>query len=416
MKRWRIVACLRAIGIKPRQNYNRRWFVEQYRARLPSYVLRLSSLTRWRSSERAGSNYTHMSASTEIINRKLSHFDLCANHDVEFRTKTTLLEDVELVHQPLAETRLEEIDLSVTALGKRLSFPLIITGMTGGAEEVARFNREVAAMADRIGIGFGVGSQRAMLRHPEMKRTFYVRDVAPDVLLFGNIGIAQAREMSVDEVTRLAEEIGADAMCVHLNAAMEIIQEDGDHDFRGSLDAIKRLVSECPLPIIVKETGCGFARESGIKLIGAGVEWVDVSGAGGTSWVGVETIRNRALRRLGEAFWDWGVPTAASVCELRALDLNLIASGGVRTGLQAAKALALGARLVGVALPILRAYVSGGIEAVEAFLIAFRDELRVALMLCGCAKLDELGPDRAVISGRLLEWARQRELKVKCDD
>ncbi|MGH9767440.1 MAG: type 2 isopentenyl-diphosphate Delta-isomerase [Blastocatellia bacterium] len=356
-----------------------------------------------------------MSVATEIVNRKLSHFDLCANQDVEFRQKTTLFEDVELIHQPLIETRLEDIDLSRAVLGKRLNYPLIITGMTGGADEVARFNREIAELADGMGIGFGVGSQRVMLRHPEMKKTFQVRDVAPDVLLLGNIGIAQARDLGACEVTRLAEEIGADAMCVHLNAAMEIIQENGDHDFRGSLDAIKRLVSESPLPIIIKETGCGFARESGIKLRGAGVKWIDVSGAGGTSWVGVETIRNRALRHLGEAFWDWGIPTAASVCELRSLDLSLIASGGIRTGMQAAKALALGAKVVGVALPVLRAYASGGIEGVRAFLAAFCDELRVALMLCGCAKVDDLGPDHAVIGGRLLEWAEQRGLQVKRD-
>jgi isopentenyl-diphosphate delta-isomerase len=354
-----------------------------------------------------------MPVTTEIVNRKLSHFDLCANQDVEFRQKTSLFEDVELVHQPLVETRLEDIDLGVVALGKRLNYPLIITGMTGGAEEVARFNREIAALADRMCVGFGVGSQRVTLRHPEMKKTFQVRDVAPNVLLFGNIGVAQARELSAREVARLGEEIEADAMCVHMNAAMEIIQENGDHDFRGSLDAIRRLVGESSLPIVVKETGCGFARESGIKLRGAGVEWIDVSGAGGTSWVGVETIRNRAMRHLGEAFWDWGVPTAASVCELRSLDLNLIASGGVRNGMQAAKALALGAKVVGVALPILRAYVSCGIEGVEAFLNAFFDELRVALMLCGCASVGDLTPEHAVIGGRLLEWVEQRGLATR---
>src|SRR5262245_7454593 len=354
-----------------------------------------------------------MPASTEIVNRKLSHFDLCANQDVEFRRKTTLFEDVELVHQPLVETRLEDIVLGVVALGKRLNYPLIITGMTGEAEEVARFNQEIAALADRIGVGFGVGSQRVTLRHPELKKTFQVRDVAPNVLLFGNIGIAQARELSVREVTRLAEEIGADAMCVHLNAAMEIIQENGDHDFRGSLDAVKRLVDESPLPIIIKETGCGFARESGIKLRSVGIEWIDVSGAGGTSWVGVETIRNRAMRYLGEAFWDWGVPTAASVCELRSLDLNLIASGGVRTGLQAAKALALGAKVAGVALPVLRAYAAGGIEGVGAVLNAFRDDLALGVMVCGGAMMADLTPDHAVIGGRLLEWVEQRRLATR---
>jgi isopentenyl-diphosphate delta-isomerase len=352
-----------------------------------------------------------MPDSTEIIRRKLSHFDLCAHQEVEFRHKTTLLEDVELVHQPLTETALEKIDLSAEVLGKRLNYPLVITGLTGGAEEVGVFNREIAALADRMGIGFGVGSQRVMLRYPEITPTFQVRDVAPNVLLFGNLGIAQAREMATPEVIRLAEEIGADAMCIHLNTAMEVIQENGDHDFRGSLETVKRLVAESPLPIIVKETGCGFARESGLRLVEAGVEWVDVSGAGGTSWVGVETIRNRALRHLGEAFWDWGVPTAASVCELRNLGLNLIASGGIRTGLQAAKALALGAKVVGVALPVLRAYVSGGTDGVETFLRTFFDELRVALILCGCARVTDLKPEHAVIKGELLNWLSQRNLK-----
>ena len=348
-----------------------------------------------------------------IVRRKLSHFELCANHEVEFRTKTTLLEDVELIHQPLTETSLDGIDLSVEVLGKRLRYPLVITGMTGGAEEVGVFNREIARLADRLGIGFGVGSQRVMLRYPEVTETFQVRDVAPNVLLFGNIGIAQAREMTSAEVIRLGEAIGADAMCVHLNTAMEVIQENGDHDFRESLATIKRLVAESPLPIIAKETGCGFARESGLKLAAAGVRWVDISGAGGTSWVGVETIRNRALRHLGEAFWDWGVPTAASVCELRGLNLNLIASGGIRTGLQAAKALALGAKVVGVALPVLRAYTSGGIEAVEAFFKSFFDELRVAVMLCGAASVAELTPNHAVIGGKLLDWVSQRGLPLK---
>ncbi len=357
-----------------------------------------------------------MPDSTEIsaiVGRKLSHFELCAHQDVEFRHKTTLLEDVELVHQPLTETTLEKIDLSVEVLGKRLNYPFVITGMTGGAEEVGVFNREIAALANRLGIGFGVGSQRVMLRYPELKHTFQVRDVAPDVLLFGNLGIAQAREMKTVEIVRLAEEIGADAMCIHLNTAMEVIQESGDHDFRGSLETIQRLAAESPLPIIAKETGCGFARESGVRLAEAGINWVDVSGAGGTSWVGVETIRNRALRHLGEAFWDWGVPTAASICELRSLPLNLIASGGIRTGLQAAKALALGAKVVGVALPVLRAYVAGGVDAVEKFLRAFFDELRVAVMLCGVSNVAELSPAHAVIGGELLRWVTQRNLSLK---
>lgn len=352
-----------------------------------------------------------MTTPVEIMHRKLSHFELCAHQAVEFRQKTTWFEEVELVPQALTETALEEIDLRVNVLGKQLNYPIIITGMTGGVDEVGQFNRDMAALANRWGIGFGVGSQRVMLRYPETRSSFQVREVAPDVLLFGNLGIAQARELSTGEVTQLGQEIGADAMCIHFNTAMEVIQDRGDHDFRGSLAALQRLVKESPLEIVAKETGCGFARETGAQLVAAGVKWVDVSGAGGTSWVGVETIRNRANRELGEAFWDWGLPTAASVCELSPLKLNLIASGGMRTGLQAAKALALGAKVVGMALPLLRAYVSGGIPAVEAFLQSFCAELRVAVMLCGCASVAELQPQHALISGRLQAWLQQRNLQ-----
>ncbi|MFN7947481.1 MAG: type 2 isopentenyl-diphosphate Delta-isomerase [Blastocatellia bacterium] len=348
-----------------------------------------------------------------IAERKQSHFDLCARQQVEFRQKTTLFEDVELVHQPLTETALQGIDLSVRVLGKQLAYPVIITGMSGGTAETGRFNREMAALAERMGIGFGVGSQRVMLRRPEISETFQVREAAPDVLLLGNIGIAQARELNSRELKSLMQDIGADALCLHLNTAMEIIQEQGDHDFRGSLSAIARAIAVLDSArVIVKETGCGFAHETGVRLVEAGVEWVDVSGAGGTSWVGVETLRNRALQHLGEAFWDWGIPTAASVCELRDLRLKLIASGGIRNGVQAAKALALGARLVGVALPVMRAWVQAGVEGAEIFLRSFCAELRVALMLCGCARLEELTPQCAVIGGRLLEWVTQRGLSA----
>jgi isopentenyl-diphosphate delta-isomerase len=350
------------------------------------------------------------SQANEIIHRKQSHFELCAQQNVEFKTKTTWLEHVELVHQPLTETLLDDIDLSVEICGKRLCAPLVITAMTGGTPATGKFNKEVAALADRLGLGFGVGSQRVMLQYPEVTDTFCVREQAPNVLLLGNIGIAQARELSLATLQNLVDDIQADALCVHLNTAMEIVQQHGDRDFRGSLQAIERLVKELPVPIIVKETGCGFARETGAKLADIGVKWVDVSGAGGTSWVGVETLRNHALQHLGEAFWDWGVPTAASVLELRGLGMKLIASGGIRTGMQAAKAIALGAHAAGVALPVLRAYVNGGVATVEAFLSALMTELRAALMLCGCECVADLHTNRAVVGGPLSEWVMQRKL------
>ncbi|MFN7930607.1 MAG: type 2 isopentenyl-diphosphate Delta-isomerase [Blastocatellia bacterium] len=349
------------------------------------------------------------SQAQEILQRKQSHFDLCAEQNVEFKHKTTWLEHVELVHQPLTETLLDDLNLQVKIVGKTLAAPLIITGMTGGTPDAGKFNQTVAAVADRLGLGFGVGSQRVMLNYPEVTDTFRVREQAPNVLLFGNIGIAQARELRTAQVQKLVTDIQADALCVHLNTAMEIVQHQGDRDFRGSLETIKRLCHELPVPVIIKETGCGFARETGEKLAAAGVEWIDVSGAGGTSWVGVETLRNRALQHLGEAFWDWGVPTAASVLELRGLGVKLIASGGIRTGMHAAKAIALGAQAAGVALPVLRAYVAGGAAGVEAYLQTLITELQAAIMLCGCAQVAELQTGCAVLGGKLLEWVTQRK-------
>lgn len=346
----------------------------------------------------------------EIIQRKQSHFDLCAQQDVEFKQKTTWLEYVELIHQPLTETLLDDLDLSVDVVGRKLNAPIIITGMTGGTPDAGKFNKEVAAVADRLGLGFGVGSQRVMLNYPEVTETFCVREQAPNVLLFGNIGIAQAREMSTAALQKMVTDIQADALCVHLNTAMEIVQHQGDRDFRGSLQTIKRLINELPVPVIIKETGCGFARETGERLAAVGVQWIDVSGAGGTSWVGVETLRNRALQNLGEAFWDWGVPTAASVLELRGLGLKLIASGGIRTGTHAAKAIALGAQAAGMALPVLRAYVGGGAAGVEAYLQAVIIEFRAAMMLCGCANVTDMRTNCAVLGGKLLEWAAQRKI------
>lgn len=355
---------------------------------------------------------TTADAADLIAERKRSHFELCAHHDVEFQRKTTLFEDVELVHQSVTETLLEDIDLSADVLGKTLRAPVIITGMSGGTEETGRFNREMAMLAEKSGVGFGVGSQRVMLRQPQFRNSFNVRDVAPNILLFGNIGIAQARELTNAEIRKLMKDIDADALCLHLNTAMEIVQEHGDHDFRGSFEAVRRLTQEFGERIIIKETGCGFARETGARLAESGVKWIDVAGAGGTSWVKVETLRNRALRQVGETFSEWGIPTAASLCELRGLDVHLIASGGIRNGLQAAKALALGAKLAGIALPVMRAWVAGGIAGAEEFLQSFLMELRAAVMLCGCARAADLRRTHAVTGGRLLEWCRQRNLPL----
>ena len=254
---------------------------------------------------------------TEIAERKASHLRLCAEEDVEHRG-TTLLEEVRLLHDALPELSVDDVDLSVEILGRRLQAPLLISGMSGGTPEAGELNRALATIAQKCGLGFGVGSQRPMLLHPETAQSYRVRDVAPDILLLGNIGVVQAREAGVSRVAGLVEEIGADALCVHLNVAQELVQEEGDRDFRGALGAIAKLVDELPVPVIVKETGCGLGPRTLARLRALGVQWVDVSGAGGTSWTAVESLRGSERQRaLGSDLREWGIPTAAAIVYAR---------------------------------------------------------------------------------------------------
>jgi isopentenyl-diphosphate Delta-isomerase len=209
---------------------------------------------------------------TTISGRKADHIELCATGDVGFRSKTTLLEQVELIHDALPELSLEDIDTSVTLLGKKLRVPLFIAAMTGGTERSRQINRELARIAEERGYGFGLGSQRAMLN--EASSTYEVRDVAPTVLLLGNIGAVQARSLPTEAVADLAQRVGADAMCVHLNPAMELVQHEGDRYFAGALGAIERLVEELEIPVIAKETGCGIGPSAALRLASAGVRHV----------------------------------------------------------------------------------------------------------------------------------------------
>jgi isopentenyl-diphosphate delta-isomerase len=327
-----------------------------------------------------------------IAKRKADHLEVAASGRAEF-VKSTLLEHVHLVHQALPELAVEEIDLATVLVGKRLAAPLVITGMTGGTAEAAAVNRDLARAAQAAGVALGLGSQRAMAEHPELAETYQVRDVAPDVVLFGNVGGVQAVAMGPHRVLALAEQIGADAIAVHLNPGQELIQDRGDRDFRGVLDAIARLVKASSLPVIVKETGCGLSPEAARQLVEVGVTTVDVSGAGGTSWVAVEAVRaaqGSAAAALGNELWDWGIPTAVAVVGCARAGLDVIASGGLRTGYDVARALALGARAGGMAAPMLRAQRAGGSEAVAALIAQVISAIRAVCLLTGCRSAAEL--------------------------
>jgi isopentenyl-diphosphate Delta-isomerase len=327
-----------------------------------------------------------------IARRKADHLEVAASGRAD-ATRSTLLEHVHLVHQALPELALADIDLATTIAGKQLAAPLVITGMTGGTGEAAAVNRDLAKAAQAAGVALGLGSQRAMAEHPELAASYEVRDVAPDVVLFGNVGAVQLITMGTDKVLELAKRIGADAMCVHLNPGQELIQERGDRDFRGCFAAIAKLVDAAAIPVIVKETGCGLSAQAAKALVGAGVRTVDTAGTGGTSWVAVEAVRasaGSAAQSLGTELWDWGIPTAVSVAACVAAGLETLASGGLRSGYDVARALALGARAGGMAAPMLRAQRAAGTDGVGAMIDQVVGAIRAVCLLTGTRNVADL--------------------------
>ncbi|PRP91980.1 Isopentenyl-diphosphate delta-isomerase [Enhygromyxa salina] len=341
----------------------------------------------------------------DISQRKKDHLALCAGDKVGFRDKTALFEQCELVHCALPEMHADEVDSRVELLGKTLAAPVVISAMTGGTDEAAKINQDLAQVADELGLAIGLGSQRAMFERPETAWTFAVRDRAPNVLLFGNLGLVQARKMSTEEIQGLVDEVGADALCIHLNPAMEIVQPGGDRDFSGGLEVFRRLVEELRVPVIAKETGCGISRGVAQMIRSTGVEHFDVSGSGGTSWVAVEAHRaDENQKALAEELWDWGIPTAASVLQLRGLGVKAIATGGLRSGSHVAKAVALGAVAGGLAAPVLKAHRAGGIEGARVFLRGVISTVRSLMLLTGSRTVAELQRAQMMLGPDLARW------------
>ncbi|MFN8070606.1 MAG: type 2 isopentenyl-diphosphate Delta-isomerase [Mycobacterium sp.] len=329
-----------------------------------------------------------------MTSRKLRHIDACLTGPVEYVGVTTGFERVELPYNALTQTSLADVDLGTMFLGVPLTAPVIIGAMTGGAELARTINRNLAGAAQKLGIGMMLGSQRIMLGDDQPARTaaasFEVRDLAPDVLLIGNIGLAQ---MSDDLAPRLAaalQRVGANAVAVHTNPLQEAMQEAGDTDFGGTLAALGRLAEELNYPVLVKEVGHGIGAAAARQLRGLPIAAVDVAGAGGTSWARVEqVVRYGEVRHPAVA--DWGIPTAQALREVRETlpGMPLMASGGIRTGMDAAKALAMGADVVALARPLLAPAIESAAAVVDV-LGGLIEELRVCLHGCGAADLPEL--------------------------
>ncbi len=324
--------------------------------------------------------------------RKDDHIRICMEKDVEF-SKSNGFEHVELEHNALPEISRDEIDLRTRFLGRRFSSPLFIEAITGGTEKGERINRNLARAAEALGIGMGVGSQRAMLEDPKLRRTYDVRDVAPSIFLLGNIGAAQIREYGSENVVSLVETINADGLAVHLNVAQELAQKEGDKSWKGIREDIRQLCGKAKFPVIAKETGCGISGPLSRQLVAAGVKAIDVSGAGGTSWIKVDGFRTDADVSHIE---EWGIPTAHALRDVaRSVGVPIIASGGIRNGVEVAKAIAMGASLAGMALPLLKP-ANESWQAVKAHLEKVVSQLEDAMFLVGARNVKELRKVRVI--------------------
>jgi isopentenyl-diphosphate delta-isomerase len=327
-------------------------------------------------------------------NRKLEHLRINLTEDVQFKQTKTGLERYRFVHQALPEINLSDISLATTLFGKKLRAPILISSMTGGAHEAERINLTLASAAQATGIAMGLGSQRAAIEDESLAYTYQVRRVAPDILLFANLGAIQLNyNYTVDHCRRAVEMIRADALILHLNSIQEAVQAGGNVNWRGLLNQIEKVCRALTTPVIAKEVGFGISEETARQLANAGVAAIDVAGAGGTSWAAVEAYRapSAFLRELALAFWDWGVPTTESLehAQHGAPGLPLIASGGIKDGVDAAKCIALGARLVGFASPMLRLADRGAEDVIEGIKM-IEEQIRVAMFGIGAENLDAL--------------------------
>jgi isopentenyl-diphosphate delta-isomerase len=326
--------------------------------------------------------------------RKREHIETVLREDVGAKGITTGFERFFFEHQALPELSLDQIDLSTTVFGRRLAAPFLISSMTGGTEPARGINRHLAEAAQSLGIAMGVGSQRAALERVDLSETYRVRRVAPDILLFANFGAVQVNYgYGVDEARRAVEMIEADALFLHLNPLQEAVQPGGDRDWRGLLPKIGELARRLPVPLLVKEVGNGIGADLARRLVDCGVAGIDVAGAGGTSWSEVEAHRqpDAQARHIAHAFAAWGIPTALALIEsVEAVpQIPVFASGGVRSGIDAAKAIRLGAALVGSAAPML-----GGAArtaaAVRDRMSTMIEELRIAAFCTGAPNLAAL--------------------------
>ncbi len=335
-----------------------------------------------------------------INQRKADHIKINLEQDVR-SALTTGLEKFFFVHEALPELDLDEIDTTLSLFGKKLKAPILISSMTGGTEEAETLNLRLAEAAQVVGVAMGLGSQRAAIEHPERASTFQVRKVAPDILLFANLGAVQLNYgYGLEQCQRAVEMIEADALILHLNPLQEAVQEGGDINWKGLAKKIEKICKKIGVPVIAKEVGWGISKKTAKLLVECGVSAIDVAGAGGTSWSQVEMHRapDAFTRNLAASFVGWGIPTAESIqiVQKHAPGVKIFASGGIKDGLDIAKSVALGATLGGMAGQFLKAAAVSTEQTIEMMKLTHR-QIQVTMLNTGAGSLDELGPDKLIV-------------------
>jgi isopentenyl-diphosphate Delta-isomerase len=354
----------------------------------------------------------------EVKQRKIEHVSVALGQDISVAQRANW-NDIQFVHQALPEVDLDEIDTSVNFLGHTLRYPIFISSLTGGHPDVTSINRNLARAAEHYGLAIGVGSQRAGIVNPGVSSSYAItRQYSPNTFLIANIGapqlIVQSRHaaFTTEQVESAIDMIGANALAVHMNSLQEATQPEGDRRAVGEAAALKALISKVNVPVIAKETGAGVCREQALLLRSCGVAAIDVGGAGGSSMPAMEAARSEArgdarTRDIGLLYRDWGIATPVSIVESSPAGLPLIATGGVRNGLDMARALALGATLAGMGFPFLKA-ASQSYEAVCELLETVVAELKVAMQLSGAATIGQLQQVDIVVTGETRNWLTVR--------
>ncbi len=339
------------------------------------------------------------SESAKVVEqRKKEHIQIPLSKDVSYRTQTNLFEDVVLLHNALPEINRSEVDTSTKFLGHKFSAPFMVSGMTGGAKEAADINKNIAKACQKLGLGMGLGSMKAMILEPSLTYSYQVRDVAPDIFLAGNIGANDLGNFSAKVLKKALADVGADILAVHLNPAQELVQKEGQANFKGVLDLIAKYSEE--IPIYVKEVGQGISSDVAKRLAKTNIRAIDIAGAGGTNWIKIEYMRRNSTRT---PFLDWGIPTAYALKSVRkSTKLPLIATGGIKSGEEVVKALILGANLAAGAVSMLRT-ANAGYNAVEDEIAGLVKEIGDVMFLLGVKDVKSLEKTQPIIIGRLKE-------------